>query len=415
MVMSDRAPGSYDDNPVVNLPMAGATPEDDTDSRHWRPRDSRVTRWVREHGPFVEGTRLATLLTLAEFVDPETGRARVSEEKLAHECGRVDARTIRRHIAHFKQAGSWFEVIPQPRDGKPGHFNEYQFFGADTDWTPVREYRKAFPTAKELREMEFQKVMARIAELEQRNAGLEQLLEDAGLEIPEDFQDDGEDAVAVGETVFARPPNRIPFSSNNIYLEEYGRGDREDIQKLSARHTLIDEPRNLVDSLLPPQPMSDIYNPDGPPAGFTAGYAQVMLRRYAATWLSAWTQLGEPGSPEQIEKVVRWYSVRWKKFIEDLARHRANELANIPYGRPGMAVDETVTEPVQKKDPVLCVNCGTMTLLPLKFLKLSSFDQSRFPDRQLGETVTEFCGDCGKGKDSDQEDIYGTSEHGTSG
>ena len=67
------------------------------------------------------------------------------------------------------------------------------------------------------------------------------------------------------------------------------------------------------------EPTQHIHQPDFPPSSFAPGYCQVMLQRYQKTWLNAWEH--------PLEKVIRYYSTRWPKFLRDLSIHRANELA----------------------------------------------------------------------------------------
>ena len=105
-----------------------------------------------------------------------------------------------------------------------------------------------------------------------------------------------------------------------------------------------------------------------------AGYCEVMLRRYKNTWLAAWEH-----TPE---KVIRYYAKNWHKFLVDLQRHRANELANVPYadGLETAALD--ALEPEAKVDPILCEGCGNQTTRPKKVMNYR------------GKRVTDSCADC---------------------
>ena len=121
----------------------------------------------------------------------------------------------------------------------------------------------------------------------------------------------------------------------------------------------------------PPAPW---YHPDNPPLSFMAGYCEVMLRRYKNTWLAAWEHT--------LEKVIRYYAKNWHKFLVDLQRHRANELANVPYadGLKTAALD--ALEPEPKVDPILCEGCGNQTTRPKKVMNYR------------GKRVTDSCADC---------------------
>ena len=125
-----------------------------------------------------------------------------------------------------------------------------------------------------------------------------------------------------------------------------------------------------------PQPFDPLNNPDKPPISFMAGYCQVMLRRYAKTWLTVWDM--------DIEKVIRYYATRWPKFLKDLQHHRANELANVPYADGLRAAEglEAAIIPVAKVDAVRCLDCGTYTLHPKDLINYR------------GERVADGCHDC---------------------
>ena len=105
-----------------------------------------------------------------------------------------------------------------------------------------------------------------------------------------------------------------------------------------------------------------------------AGYCHVMLKRYEKTWLAVWEL--------PLEKVIRFYSTRWPRFLVDLQRHRANELANVPYadGLKTAALD--ALEPEAKVDPIRCMKCEQQTTRPKK------------PMNYHGERVTDGCADC---------------------
>ena len=198
----------------------------------------------------------------------------------------------------------------------------------------------------------------------------------------------------------------VPFSSNNkneqsvssfsfeySVMEEKG-NQNQNFEK--AVPTLPDRP-DFDDSLAPADkpPTQDLrqlagmdstsaqslqhnpppqFYPDNPPPQFFAAYCLAMLQRYRNTWLSAWEH--------NTDKVVRWYSTRWPKFLEDLQRHRANELAGVGYA-PGFDKAEASPLPEPPVEPMHCEQCGVMTTRPRgQFLKIGD------------EVVVDGCYEC---------------------
>ena len=169
------------------------------------------------------------------------------------------------------------------------------------------------------------------------------------------------------------PHNPVPFSSNP--KEEPG-SFREDEKKTAGRKRKSSEGQRRApcnggeetQSTPPTLKISELRNsappapppttsPDHPPISWMPGYCQVMLRRYRTTWLAAWNQ--------DEEKVIRFYKTHWPKFLEDLQRHRANELANVPYGGGLKELDELdKLQPEKPPEMVNCARCGTSTTNP---------------------------------------------------
>ena len=110
-------------------------------------------------------------------------------------------------------------------------------------------------------------------------------------------------------------------------------------------------------SAAPPLTRRLVYqpSPDMPPPDDQPTYCRTMLERYRKAWLSAWDK--------PVEEVVRWYSVRWDKFLVDLKRHRANELAGAP-GYPTLAgCAQPTVEDLEDavKLQVYCATCQETT------------------------------------------------------
>ena len=165
-------------------------------------------------------------------------------------------------------------------------------------------------------------------------------------------------------------------------FDETGGRKRKDPEGIRRASPLAPEPSMTgepTDSAPPPLPAARPelnYHPDRPPAAWMPGYVQTMLRRYRKTWLVEWDM--------EEEKVIRWYSKHWDKFLVDLQRHRANELANVGYAADLRALGELdAMQPEAPAELVHCEKCGAETSRPKGPVMMIA-----------GERVSDACFDC---------------------
>ena len=156
-----------------------------------------------------------------------------------------------------------------------------------------------------------------------------------------------------------REPEPATVRARSDDVEGRKRKDPEGVKRalpLALEPSITGEPTDSAPPPPAPRPWLN-YHPDRPPAAWMPGYVQTMLRRYRKTWLVEWDM--------EEEKVIRWYSKHWDKFLVDLQRHRANELANVGYAADLRSLGELdAMKPEAPPELVNCQSCGNTTTNP---------------------------------------------------
>ena len=285
------------------------------------------SKWVVSWAPHLGHPAFKLLAVMNDYSNPE-GRCFPSRKALMVKSG-MSGSAVDRGLSELKVKGAIRVVV----DGKAARTaNIYQLTGGSESWGPAKPEHSP----------------------------------KVGRGYPRKWEGGLSPKVGNGTLPFSSNPKLEPGSGQNDQVfNNSGRKRKSSERQTRAPRNGGEQPQSpqptstLAEPRIsaPPAPAPPAVSPDHPPTSWMPGYCQVMLRRYRQTWLDAWDQ--------EEEKVIRYYKTRWPKFLEDLQRHRANELANVPYGGGLKELDDLdQLQPEKPPELVNCSSCGTTTTNP---------------------------------------------------